>query len=79
MVGWLVVIGCSNYYQQGKIYEQREDYSSAIEAYKKMLEKSDSKGRAIAQSEIGRLSVKLGKYWEAKELLKKSQKRVGYI
>lgn len=70
-----IIAGCySNYYQQGKIYEQREDYISAIEAYKKMAQRSDDQKRAIAQGEIGRLYVKLGKYWEAKEILEKAKK-----
>jgi len=69
-----IVVGCSNFHQQAKIYEQKGDYSSAIQVYKKMAEKSSTEGCLVAQSEIGRLYVKLGKYWEAKEILEKAKK-----
>ncbi len=66
----------SNLYKRAQIYEAREDYRSAIDAYKRMSQKSEGYQQALANAALGRLYVKLGRYWEAKDVLEQAKQEI---
>ena len=75
VVSGLVACG-SNLYRRAEIYEERGDYRSALDAYQQIADSANEDRSALAHAALGRLYVKLGRYWEAKEHLELAKQQI---